>query len=140
MSVRLRPGVLIDDAQLPIVNAATAETLSSRMNVQPNVRNAHCAPRPKDMPLNPDISLLYTVGNMLIPDNPDIAKPRDLLEPDQNRSRPLLPGVVPAPASAMRSVAPRVRKTVPGGPPSARAGAVDPAMAGRPMPGEPADR
>jgi hypothetical protein len=68
VSVRLRPGVLIDDAQLPIVNAATAETLLSRMNVQPNVRNAHCLLWPNYIPLNPDISLLYTVGNMLIPD------------------------------------------------------------------------
>ena len=53
MSVRLRPGVLIDDEQLPIVNAATAETLISAMNVQPNVRNAHCIVLPKYLVLNP---------------------------------------------------------------------------------------
>jgi hypothetical protein len=38
VSVRLRPGVLIDDAQPSIVNAATAETLMSVTNVQPNVQ------------------------------------------------------------------------------------------------------
>jgi hypothetical protein len=61
-----------------MVNAATAETLVLQMNVQPNVRNAHCVPRPKYIPLNPDISLLYTVRNMSIPDNPDIAAFRSL--------------------------------------------------------------
>jgi hypothetical protein len=53
VSVRLRPGVLIDDAQLSIVNAATAETLVLQMNVQPNVRNAHYVRRSKDIPPNP---------------------------------------------------------------------------------------
>jgi hypothetical protein len=66
-----------------MVNAATAETLVLQMNVQPNVRNAHCMLRPKYIPLNPDISLLYTVGNMSIPDIPDIAKPRAPLQPDE---------------------------------------------------------
>jgi hypothetical protein len=64
VSVRLRPGVLIDDAQPSIVNAATAETLIPAMNVQPNVQNTPCIMLPKYVPLNPDISTLYTVGNM----------------------------------------------------------------------------
>jgi hypothetical protein len=118
VSVRLRPGVLIDDAQLSIVNAVTAETLALQMNVQPNVRNAHCVPPPKDIPSNPDISQLYTVGNMSTPDNPDTAK-LGPLQPDDpgglDTSR-WLPAGRPVPgASRTASAAGRADRARPSG-------------------------
>ena len=45
------------------------------MNVQPNVRNTHCTWLLKYIPLNSDISALYTVGNMLISGNPGAGHP-----------------------------------------------------------------
>ena len=67
MSVRLRPGVLIDGALLschsPIANAATAETIIPEVapGVDVNVRYVRTAIYVR---LSHDISVLYTVGNM----------------------------------------------------------------------------
>ena len=66
MSVRLRPGVLIGALRkLSIANAATAETITPKTSKEPGPQPIVIPVQNAFMPLNPDISSLYTVAKIL---------------------------------------------------------------------------
>ena len=65
MSVRLRPGVLIGALRkLSIANAASAETITPKTSKEPGPQPIVIPVHNAFMPLNPDISSLYTVAKI----------------------------------------------------------------------------
>jgi hypothetical protein len=88
------------DSQLSTL--ATAETLISAMNVQPNVRNAHCIALPKYIALNPTFQRCIPWAIW--------STPQSGRRPCPQRATPAVHGAPPRPPTARPPPPPRPRR------------------------------